>query len=238
MRLLILISVCMLFCMQSLLNAATINILPLGDSITQGGKNDREEYTYRYPLFCMLKDAGVDFNFIGSLKTGLHANAKWPDYKGDAFDLDHEGHYGWKTAKVWENLEAWSKKWEAKPDIAIIHLGTNDQGAADYVKEVQEPMIKMIEFLRQQNPKVIILIAQLNMNSKGALAIRPLYDHIGNEMSTKESPIHIVHGYKGWHENPKHAESHTFDWAHPNPAGQKKMAEDWFAVLKTYLIKE
>ncbi len=237
MRYLILAAVFLCLCLQVQLHAATLQILPLGDSITQGGKSDREEYTYRYPLFCMLKDAGVDFNFIGSLKTGLQAHAQWPDYKGEAFDLDHEGHYGWKTAKVWDKLEGWSKQWGAKPDIALIHLGTNDQGAEDHVKEVQEPMIKIVNFLRELNPKVIILIAQLNLNSKGAKIIRPLYDQIGADMSTKESPIHIVHGYKGWHENPNHPEAHTFDWAHPNPAGQKKMAEDWFAVLKPYLTK-
>lgn len=224
-----------MLCMSSALMAATVNILPLGDSITQGGKADREEYTYRWPLFCMLKDAGVDFNYIGSMKKGLQGNATWPDYKGEAFDPDHEGHYGWKTAKVWEHLPEWSKKWEAKPDIAIIHLGTNDQGAADHVKEVQQPMREMVAFLREQNPKIIILIGQLNLNSKGAKIIRPLYDALGEELTTKESPIHIVHGYKGWNENPQHPQTHTFDWAHPNPAGQKKMAEDWFAVLKPYL---
>ena len=232
------IHVCILMIMVCALSAESVNILPLGDSITQGGKANRKEYTYRYPLFCMLKDAKVDFNFIGSMKKGLHPQAQWPDYKGEAFDMDHEGHYGWKTAKVWENLEKWSKKWGAKPDIAIIHLGTNDQGAADHVKEVKEPMVKIINFLRKQNPKVIILIGQLNLNSKGAKMIRPLFDQIGKDMSTKESPIHIVHGYKGCNENPNHKEPHTFDWAHPNPAGQKKMAEDWFAVLKPYLVKE
>lgn len=48
--------------------AETINILPLGDSITQGGRADRAEYSYRYPLFYQLKDAGYDVNFIATLQ--------------------------------------------------------------------------------------------------------------------------------------------------------------------------
>jgi hypothetical protein len=60
-------------------------------------------------------------------ETGLNPDAKWPDKNGAAFDLDHEGHYGWKTAAVRDNLAKWSESWGAAPDIALIHLGTNDQ---------------------------------------------------------------------------------------------------------------
>lgn len=72
--------------------AKPIRILCLGDSITQGGRNDRAEYTYRWPLFCMLVEDGVDFDFIGSLDTGRDKDPKWLEaYKGKTFDLDHEG---------------------------------------------------------------------------------------------------------------------------------------------------
>ncbi|NQY33326.1 MAG: hypothetical protein HRT56_09185, partial [Coraliomargarita sp.] len=54
-------------------NANTLRIVCIGDSITQGGKIDRDEYTYRWPLFCKLVDVGIDFDFIGSHTAGLHA---------------------------------------------------------------------------------------------------------------------------------------------------------------------
>ncbi|NRA36545.1 MAG: G-D-S-L family lipolytic protein [Planctomycetes bacterium] len=215
--------------------AQTINILPLGDSITQGGKNNRAEYTYRHPLFCMLKDDAVDFDYVGSMTKGLHGDAKWPDYKGQAFDLDHEGHYGWKTKAVQEKLVGWSKKWAAAPDIVLIHLGTNDQKSPDLQADVIAPMKIMVEFFRSQNPRVVVLIAQLNFNGGTAVTLRPMYDALCAELNTDESPVASVHGYKGWNENPKHQETHTFDWAHPNPHGQKKMAEDFYAAMKPYL---
>ena len=215
----------------------SIRILPLGDSITQGGRGDREEWTYRHPLFGLLTDAGVNFDFIGSLKTGLDPKAKWPDYKGKAFDVDHEGHYGWKTAAVRDKLAEWMKTYPAPADIVLIHLGTNDQDAPDHAKAVVEPLRKMIAMLREKNPKVVVLLAHLNFNGGAALKIRPLVEALANEVSTEASPVATVAMYEGWKEDPTDPAADTFDWAHPNPQGQRKLAEKWFAAMKPYLEK-
>lgn len=213
--------------------ARTIYILPLGDSITQGGRAEREEYTYRYPLYGMLKAAGYDFDFIGSMDMGLQPEAKWPE----PFDADHEGHYGWKTAAVRDKLPEWMAKWPAAPDIALIHLGTNDQGAEDHVAAVVTPLKEIIGLLRKKNPRVVVLVGHLNFNDGAALKIRPLVEQMAREISTTESPVVTVHMYQGWVEDPKKPDADTFDWAHPNPRGQKKMAEKWFAAMKPYLDK-
>jgi lysophospholipase L1-like esterase len=217
--------------------ARTVRILPLGDSITQGGRNDRAEHTYRWPLFQMLKDDKVDFDFIGSLKTGLHGDARWPDYQGQPFDADHEGHYGWKTAAVRDKLAEWLKGYPAPPDIALIHLGTNDQNAPDHTVAVVEPLKAIVALLRAANPKVAVLVGHLNFNGGAALKIRPLVEQMATELSTAESPVVTVHHYQGWVENPQAEGTDTFDWAHPNPQGQRKMAEKWYAGMKAYLAR-
>ena len=213
----------------------TVHILPLGDSITQGGRTDRPEYTYRLPLFQKLTDAGVDFDFIGSLDTGLHRNFKWPDYEGIPFDRDHEGHYGWKTAKVRDNLAEWMKTYPAPADIVLIHLGTNDQGADDHAQAVAEPLRDIIQMLREANPRVVVLVGHLNFNGGAALKIRPLVEQMAREMNTDQSPVVTVNHYEGWTARPDAPDTDTFDWAHPNPQGQEKMAEKWFAAMKPYL---
>lgn len=216
-------------------DAETINILPIGDSITQGGRRDRAEYTYRYPLFYKLKDAGYDVNFIGSLNSGLNPDAKWPDKNGIAFDLDHEGHYGWKTAAVCDKLAEWSTAWGATPDIALIHLGTNDQDSKDFNAAIVQPLKDMVTFLRTKNPRIAVLIGHLNFNGGSAVTIRPLVEAMAKEISTKESPVMTVVTYEGWIENPDQAGSDTFDWAHPNEQGQAKLADRWFAAMRPLL---
>ena len=135
--------------------ARPIHILPLGDSITQGGRADRPEYTYRYPLYGMLTAAGYEFDFIGSLTTGLQPDAKWPT----PFNPNHEGHYGWKTGAVRDKLAEWMPRWQAAPDIVLLHLGTNDQAAKDHTVAVVQPLTDIIALLRRQRPVFVLGLA-------------------------------------------------------------------------------
>ena len=218
-------------------NAEPLRILCLGDSITQGGRDDRLEYTYRWPLFCMLVDAGVDFDFIGSLDTGRDEGAKWPKaYKGKDFDLDHEGVYGIKTRAALNRLPEASMQWDGIPDVALIHLGTNDKGADNPVDDVKEPLREIIEFLREKNPNIVILLGHMLANDDpAAFRVMAVVSELRKEMDTEQSPVRVVQHYRNWHENPEASNTDTFDWAHPNPQGQKKMAEFWFEAMQPWL---
>jgi acyl-CoA thioesterase I len=216
-------------------SSRVIHILPLGDSITQGGRNDRAEYTYRYPLFYMLKDAGYAVEFVGSLVRGLHDDAVWPSRNGIPFDPHHEGHYGWTTAQVRDKLPGWITTYSAPPDIALIHLGSNDETASNYEKAIAEPLKDIIGQLRQSNPRVVVLIGHLIANGRKARAIRPIVEQMAKETTSPDSPVITVNHHENWHDRPDDTDTDTFDWAHPNPKGQQKMADKWFAGMKPHL---
>ncbi len=215
-------------------SAKPIRILPLGDSITQGGNGTREEYTYRLPLFRMLVDAKVDFDFIGSMTAGSSPDFKWPAYNGRPFDLHHEGHYGWKTAQVRDHLKEWMVKWGGAPDIVLIHLGTNDQNS-DHEKMIIHPLTEIIGMLRKENPKVIVLVGHLNLNAGEALKIRAAVEAMAKKLNTAASPVITVPHYQQWIATYGKPDSDTFDGIHPSPAGQLKMAKNWFEAMKPYL---
>jgi acyl-CoA thioesterase I len=212
-----------------------IHIVPIGDSITQGGRRDRPEYSYRYPLFYMLRDAGYGVDFVGSLHTGLHEDAVWPAQGGVPFDPNHEGHYGGTTAQVRDYLREVVPIYRAAPDIALIQLGSNDVDAPDYTKAIIEPLKDIVALLRESNPRVVILVGHLLESSKRAKVIRALMEEMAHEIDTQKSPVVTVHHYEGWWERPGLPWSDTFDWAHPNPKGQQKMADKWFAAMKPYI---
>jgi lysophospholipase L1-like esterase len=216
-------------------SAAAIRILPLGDSITQGGRRDRPEYTYRYPLYFLLSKAGYRVDFIGSMKTGLDADAVWPDRGGIAFDPDHEGHYGWTTAQVAEKLPGWIAKYPAPPDVALVHLGSNDYGHINYYASIIRPLGKIIATLRGANPRIVILVSLLNENGRRPWIVRRMLQGMAWWANSETSALVIVDHHTGWREDPTDPLSDTFDGAHPNPRGQEKMAAAWFAKLAPYL---
>ena len=220
-------------------DSPTVGIVPIGDSITQGGRRDREEYTYRWPLFTLLLDAGIEVDLIGSRQHGLHNDALWPDsHLGIPFDRDHEGYYGATTATVRDRLPAAIAAWSIAPDIALIHLGTNDQDAeADYAVTVIEPLRQMIGLLRAQNPTMTILLGQLFFTGGEALRLRPLVEDLAAELDSPASRVATVAHYQDFKAQPGDPDSDTFDWAHPDASGQLKMAEAWLSRLRELGIR-
>jgi len=208
-----------------------IRILPLGDSVTQGGLVGRPEYTYRYPLYYMLKERGYDIDFVGSTNKGLQEGAVWPDRNGIPFDLDHEGHYGWKTAEVRDHLEQWMTTYPAPPDIVLLQLGSNDIDAPDFEAAAIAPLKDIIAMVRTKNPHAAFLVGHMMETGRVYRARRSLFEKLARDANRPDSPVTTVLHYKDWHERPDLPYSDTFDWAHPNPRGQQKMADKYLAAM-------
>ncbi len=231
------LTIALAFVFGSVMMKQPLRILCVGDSITQGGKKTQAEYTYRLPLQILLHEQKIPFDFIGSRQKGLHEEVEWPDVaEGVPFDPDHEGFYGNKTEAVCRKVKENFATYTTVPDIVLVHLGTNDQKAGDFEKNVGDPLRDFISFLRTKNPKVVILLGHLNFNNgAAALDIRAVVEKVAHDLNSKNSQVVTVHHYKGWRENPDDIYSDTFDWAHPNLKGQEKMAVNWFKAMRSYL---
>jgi len=223
-----------------------LNILCLGDSITQSGS---EYCGYRYPLWEKLVDSGIEFDFIGSMKERVLEDSfgPCPDYKGKKFDPDHEGHWGWRADHMLGirddfpkgsgsgNLGIWLKGYT--PDIVLLHLGHNDAGMGETPGQMAEELAQVVLLLQKDNPKVSILLAKVipseNRLWNSRLAIlNAEMDGIAKRMNTPSSRVMVVDMEEGF--NPL---EDTNDGDHPNHTGAEKMARKWFEgileVLKT-----
>lgn len=200
-----------------------IRIMPLGDSITQG---PADSDSYRRPLWKLLKKNNPRIDFVGSLKT----NYPYTRSAHSDFDVDHEGHWGWRAGEVLAKIGGWAE--QATPDIVLVHLGTNDiqkQKNEDTVEELRQIIIA----LRKQNPRIKIFLAQLipiagktaNMRIREFNAL--LHD-MARSITTGNSPVHIVNQYEGFD-----AFKDTYDGVHPNESGIEKMAQKWHKALMT-----
>jgi len=103
---------------------AAESILPLGNSITEGGSGGG----YRSYLEDLLIANSKSYDFVGTLSGGV-----------GMVDPQHEGHSSWRTDQIVEGpnhgpenfdasgsgkLETWLGTYT--PDIVLLHIGTND----------------------------------------------------------------------------------------------------------------
>ena len=197
-------------------------IMPIGDSITEasGSRN-----SYRRPLWHLLNDADIDINFVGSRSGNRDGQVPNPD-----FDTDHEGHWGWRADRFLQDnrIDIWAQNHQ--PDVALIHLGTNDIFAGQSVSGTINEIGQIIDRLRAVNPNVIVLVAQIIPTSDSTRPSLSRFNQaipgLAANKSTQRSPVLVVDQNSGFNAN-----ADTYDDVHPNLSGETKMAAKWNATL-------
>jgi hypothetical protein len=215
-----------------------ITVLPLGDSITSGNS---KHMTYCYPLWVKFIDSGfnfdgIHFDFVGSQNFDHNGTQVWPDHRGHSFDHDHEGHPGWRAEQILAILPTWLKSYT--PGIVLLHIGTNDVMANQTTLSTTDEIEQIITVLRDDNPKVIVLLAKIIPNgdpivNQRIIELNQRIDSIAVSKSTVESPVVIVDQNLGFNVT-----EDTDDGVHPNRTGTEKIAEKWFeAVAKAVQLR-
>ena len=234
--------------MLTVYDEKTVNILCLGNSITNG---TNKYNSYRRELWQMLHNADYNFDFIGSWdKHSMGGDTPNPD-----FDMDHEGHSGWRFDDIfhppsWDsargNIHEWLKIY--KPGIVLLELGTNDVFQCRTVNDMLKDLQTLVKVLREKNDRVKIFLAQIpplgkQWAQKKLCGDSTGYDHAIRNLnkafasfaktnSVKRSPVLLVDQYNGIN-----TDTEMYDDIHPNEAGEKKMAEKWFNAMHGFLNK-
>jgi lysophospholipase L1-like esterase len=200
-----------------------LRIMPLGDSITQGYRD-----SYRRLLWSALKRAGIEADFVGSMNRGYGTESQIVD-----FDRDHEGHWGWRADHVLAHIDTWAAR--AKPDVVLMHLGTNDVGGGQDIDDTAQEIARIIQRLRHHNPGVHILLAAIIPvdHERVTQRITRFNEALATLAATVDTPgsrVVLVDQFTGFD-----AEQDTYDGTHPNEAGNKKIADKWFVAIQALL---
>ncbi|GHJ43660.1 hypothetical protein Cs7R123_10020 [Catellatospora sp. TT07R-123] len=207
---------------------APVRIMPLGDSITAGPG------CWRAMLWHQLQTAGyTNIDFVGGVSDGGGCN---PGY---SYDFDHEGHGGYSATGIADNnqLPPWLAA--ARPDIVLVHLGTNDMWG-HYIPTATKltAFTKLVGQMRAANANVKILVAQIIPMTAAACSTCPAdiveFDSAipgwAAGLTTAQSPITVVDQWTGFD-----AAADTGDGVHPNTGGFQKMAARWYPALARVL---
>jgi len=191
-------------------------ILPVGDSITEGGKTFSN---YRYPLWEKLFAAGYLVEFVGSRTSDSRVGP-----------LRHEG-YGGKNAEfLAEAVENYFRTNSA--DIVLIHSGHNHTNTEAPLPGIVAATERMIRAARVANPKITVLMAQVISSGK-----LPKYEYLPElntelgrlaaRLDSAAQPVKIVNQADGFDWRTDTIDDHV----HPNARGAEKMAAKWFVAL-------
>jgi len=183
-----------------------------------------------------------DFDFIGHLRDGEYGNPEWPPVNGQSFDRDHEGHWGWTTDAVLGQLDFWLGGLNAAleccsgfriPDIALVHLGTNDCINGENVNAILAELKQVVSILHDHNPGMHVFIAKVIPANDAN--IQPCLDELNGNMddffaSVTSGRVTVVDMASGFN-----VVTDLWDNLHPNAQGSEKMANRWFdAIMANY----
>ncbi len=209
--------------------AGTVRIVPIGDSITQGTlQNDDglSHPTYRYWLWQALQSSGYDVDFVGSVDQPVLPYS---------FDQENEGHDGYRTRDflTGDRLKTWLTGYS--PDIAIVHLGSNDAMDGVPVETTIGNLKQIVTILRAKNPSIVILIGTVIPRGgygPNLPALNSAIPGIAASMSTPSSPIVIVDQFTGYDA---YDDNQPLRYLHPNRQGEQKIAARYAAALAPFL---
>jgi lysophospholipase L1-like esterase len=196
--------------------------MPLGDSITRG---DPGIVGYRQRLYLNLIDNGYDVDFVGSGNTGSSATP--------SFDADHEGHGGYTSGQIANNVYGWLVAHPAK--VVLLHIGTNDLDPPLDPITLTANVEDILDEIDRYSPDVTVILARI-IDTQSHDPNVQLYN--SNVVAMAEN--RIANGDKIIIVDQESALNYATDMAddlHPNAAGYNKMADVWLPPLESFLPK-
>ncbi len=193
-----------------------VKIMLIGTSITEGVDSSR---SYRRYLDGILRRSAHLIDFVGSHKKHNDNKTEPDNYE---YDVDHEGHWGKGSDWLAKNMPGILSI--NLPDIAVLHIGTEDiMSGSGTAEEIISNIGKVIEALRSKNKAVKIVLAKI-IPVKGKinevnLLNRQISQYI-KAHSTEQSPIVIADQNTGFNPSTDLTESGVL----PSATGAKKMA--------------
>ncbi len=198
-------------------------IMPLGNSITEG-VGSTTEAGYRQPLYDLLTNAGVSFDFVGSLQ---HGNASLPDQ-------DHEGHAGIRA----DELQVANYLSANPADAVLLEIGTNDISSSESAAQVRDDISTILDAIQASRPSARTYLSTVIPRTDNS-ALRTTTQNLNNLLPalvqnkvTGGQDVVLVDIAGQFLANPNWDTQLMSDTKHPNDDGYALMAQGFFEALQ------
>lgn len=223
--------------------AESVNIMPIGDSITFGYGEDGG---YRKYLDYALRAKDIAFDMVGP----EGRNSESFNYNGQVcqYDGNHAGYSGftikqqypipsWGENGLLERLQSKNAVSQAQPDIVLLIIGTNDMTANRNLNDCEQDLHTLVDYILGDMPEdgVVFMGSIPEFTAYGGNAQR-----VGNYNNTVKN---VAESYG---DRVRFADVHgclngmadmSDDDLHPSGAGYEKMGKFWAEVIEEYLAE-
>lgn len=208
-------------------------IMPLGDSRVDGSNSLQGHQSYRYELWKLLTNDGVDFDFIGP-EIDL---TNYPSYFNQTFDSNHAGFGGYTSANI---LNSFTQIVDPNnlPDIVLLGIGGNDLLANVDPQEIIQNIHLIVDFMQALNPNMIIFIEQIAPGKSNIMtnflwsALNEFNDQIAaltEQQTTETSTVIFVNMAENW------LDSYLADNVHYSQSGALLVAQRYYEALFNFI---
>ncbi|HQL76427.1 MAG TPA: autotransporter-associated beta strand repeat-containing protein [Phycisphaerae bacterium] len=199
------------------------NIMPMGDSITDGSSYASTHAGYRGYLYDLLTADGYSFTYVGSLTVNqddLPASQRF-----------HEGHSGWNVVQILNGITG-SNWLNVNPDIITLMIGTNNRGGgAAGVPNAMNDYSQLIDAITSRQPDALILAAQIVPIPGQDAFVTAFNAALASLVSAKQAAganVTLVDLYTGF---PTPYSSTMPDNLHPSDIGYAWMGQKWYEAI-------
>ncbi len=211
-------------------------IMPIGDSLTQGGEYAATpHYAYRRPLQTLLAAGGYGFDFVGG-----QVGPSRPEL--GAYDDDHEGWVNFSIGGVDTYINESGMRMgitdnitnflaAQAPDIILLQIGINDIFNPTRVVSpltVTQRLSRLVDIIGAQRPDALIFLASLT----------PLPGGVSPEAAALNAHVASLAGNPGdriLYVDLASTSLSGGDWAdgvHLSQRGARKIAARWYAAIE------
>ncbi len=198
---------------------ATIKVMPLGDSITDG---IFVPGAYRNKLWKNITSNGLTVDFVGSMTNG----------SSELGDKNHEGHSGWRIDEISNKINSWMDTY--KPDIVLLHIGTNDISQKYDLNNAPNRLSDLIDKICAKLPTggKLYVATIIPISYADPRSYNSQLSGIVQNKSSQGKPVYLVDMYSALTLSDL-----ATDGVHPNANGYNKMGDVWFNAIKGDLSK-
>lgn len=208
-------------------------LLFLGDSIT-GSPG-----CWRAQVWTALTDAGHDVDMVGIRDTDECGGVR--NAAGELWDPAHAGIAGATTAATYVRIARDGLVRETEPDVVVLLIGTNDLWGRQPASAVLPQFQVLLDAIRADAPRAAVVVGTVLPLSESACsgcqaqidAVNAGLPAWAAEATTPESPVTLVAVHEGFD-----AERDTYDGAHPDAAGEAKLAAAFTPAIAAALDRD